>query len=233
MNMVMNNDGSGNILQVNSLLPPHMWPDEFKSVLAGALGISADSLRNHNSIALFDVILTNPPFGSKIPIRDEYILEQFELAHIWKRDKVSGEWTMTSKLQSSVLPDSILGSPGLGYIRQWILTNHTVTASIDLTPDTFQPHNGTQTSILILQKKTVQERSNEAMLHHIANYPVFMAVIDRVGHDRRGNPLYKRDEAGNEIMEGREKVIDDQTLEIPKLFEEWAEKKTAYFWAKH
>ena len=28
MNMVMNNDGSGNIIQLNSLLPPHEWSEE-------------------------------------------------------------------------------------------------------------------------------------------------------------------------------------------------------------
>jgi len=34
MNMVMNNDGSGNIFQTNALLPPHEWADEFKSKLS-------------------------------------------------------------------------------------------------------------------------------------------------------------------------------------------------------
>ncbi len=249
MNMVMNNDGSGNILQVNSLLPPHMWPDDFKAHIAKALGIESDSIRNHSSIDLFDVIITNPPFGSKIPIKDNAILEQYDLAHIWKRTKKITEWEMTSNLQSSVppeilfverctqllkpggkmgiiLPDSILGSPGLGYIRQWILTNHKLIASIDLTSDTFQPHNGTQTSILILQKKTDDEKTNEAITNHIANYPVFMAVIDKVGHDRRGNTLYKRDLAGNEIIShGSERIIDDQTQELPAIFHEWLKKK--------
>ena len=51
MNMVMNNDGSGNILQTNSLLPPHEWSDEFKSRLADALGIKKAEIRNHNTIA--------------------------------------------------------------------------------------------------------------------------------------------------------------------------------------
>lgn len=39
MNMVMNNDGSGNILKTNTLLPPHEWTEEFRTQLAGALGI--------------------------------------------------------------------------------------------------------------------------------------------------------------------------------------------------
>ena len=254
MNMVMNNDGSGNILQVNSLLPPHMWPDDFRSHLANALKIQPASIRNHRSIALFDVIVTNPPFGSKIPVRDSYILEQFELAYSWKRDKDSGRWVMTDNLQSSVppeilfverctqflkeggrmgiiLPDSILGSPSLGYIRQWILVNHTVIASIDLTSDTFQPHNGTQTSILILQKKTQRQKDSEAANNHLATYKIFMACVDRVGHDRRGNPLYRRDNEGNEILvrdgEGKpERITDDQTEYIAGIFREWQKKTT-------
>lgn len=252
MNMVMNNDGSGNILQVNSLLPPQMWPDDFRSRLANALGIQSDSIINHRTINLFDVIVTNPPFGSKIPIRDDYILEQFELAHSWKRDKDSGQWIMADSLQSSVppeilfverctqflkeggrmgiiLPDSILGSPSLGYIRQWILVNHTVIASIDLTPDTFQPHNGTQTSILILQKKTQKQKDSEAMNQHLASYKIFMACIDRVGHDRRGNPLYKRNKDGSEIIlrnvGGKpERIPDDQTEFLAEIFREWQKK---------
>ena len=87
MNMVMNNDGSGNILQTNSLLPPHEWSEEFRARLAEALHINKNTLRNHNSIGFFNVIVTNPPFGSKIPIKDKHILEQFALAHIWECDK--------------------------------------------------------------------------------------------------------------------------------------------------
>ena len=155
MNMVMNNDGSGNILQTNSLLPPHEWTDDFRSDLAEALGIDKASIRNYKTIEFFDVIVTNPPFGSKIPIKDKSILEQFELAHVWENDKKTNTWTMTERLQASVppeilfverctqflvqggrmgivLPDNILGAPGLGYIREWLIKNHRIIASVDL-----------------------------------------------------------------------------------------------------
>lgn len=55
MNMVMNNDGSGNILQSNSLLPPHEWTDDFRSNLAEALGIDKASIRNYKTIEFFIV----------------------------------------------------------------------------------------------------------------------------------------------------------------------------------
>ena len=179
MNMVMNNDGSGNIHRNDSLLPPHEWSQELKQDLADALKIQAESITNTDSIAFFDVIVTNPPFGSDIPIKDTHILEQFDVGHIWRKNRSTG-WALSDTLQTSVppeqlfierclqflkpggrlaivLPDSILGNPGLGHIRQWLLEKTRIIASVDLHADTFQPRNDTQTSVLILQKKTQAE----------------------------------------------------------------------------
>lgn len=264
MNMVMNNDGSGNILQTNSLLPPHEWSDEFRTKLAEALGISKSEIRNYSTLEFFDVIVTNPPFGSKIPVKDKNVLEQFELAHIWENNKKAGTWKKTERLQSSVppeilfierctqllvpggrmgivLPDSILGAPGLRYIREWLIRNHRIIASIDLHADTFQPRNGTQTSVLFLQKKTKEQKDSEEKSGTMADYNIFMAMVEKVGHDKRGNPLFKRDKEGNEILvpdtnsvvvdgettarEHKKKVEDDQTPEVPAIFAEWKKQE--------
>lgn len=223
MNMVMNNDGSGNIMQTNTLLPPHEWTDDFRVNLAEVLGIEKDTIRNYRTLEYFDIIVTNPPFGSKIPIKDKSILEQYELAHVWENDKKNNSWKITNRLQASVppeilfverctqllvpggrmgivLPDNILGAPGLGYIREWLIQNHRIIASIDLHVDTFQPRNGTQTSVLILQKKTQKQKDIEEKTGEMADYNIFMAMIEKIGHDKRGNPIFKRDEQGNEIL---------------------------------
>ena len=270
MNMVMNNDGSGNILQTNSLLPPHEWSDDFKTKLAEALGVKKSDIRNHTTLEFFNVIVTNPPFGSKIPVKDKNVLEQFELAHIWDNDKANNKWTMTERLQSSVppeilfierctqllvpggrmgivLPDSILGSPGLGYIRECLIKNHRIVASVDLHVDTFQPRNGTQTSVLFLQKKTEEQKQTEETSGTMADYNIFMAMVEKVGHDKRGNPIFKRDPEGNEILvpdtnsvlvlgetsEGdktvshqqKKKDEDDQTPDVPSIFNEWKQQE--------
>lgn len=244
MNMVMNNDGSGNIWQANSLLPPHEWSEDFKRGLARAFNFMPEKFRNANSIGLFDVIVTNPPFGSKIPIDDEHILKQFDLAHIWTFD--GNSWIMTDRLQASVppeilfverctqflreggrmgivLPDSILGSPGLGYIREWIIRKHKILASVDLHADTFQPHNGTQTSVLILQKKSSEEILSEER-NGIVDYEIFMAQVEHVGHDKRGTPTFKRDDDGNEILIEGEKILDDETAEVAEAYHAWKKK---------
>ena len=270
MNMVMNNDGSGNIYRNDSLLPPHEWSQELKQELADALNIQVEGITNVDSIAFFDVIVTNPPFGSKIPINDTHILEQFDIGHIWRKGGES-TWTLLDTLQASVppeqlfierclqflkpggrlaivLPDSILGNPGLGHIRQWLLEKTRIVASVDLDVDTFQPRNGTQTSILILQKKTQEEINEERYARQIISYNIFMAMVEKVGHDRRGNTLFKRDKDGNEIWvseesaapvnyqnaegasadiqtERKTRIIDDQSREVPRIFARWKKEE--------
>lgn len=268
MNMVMNNDGSGNIMQMNTLLPPQEWDENTKTHLADALHINKDNIKNHNTIGFFDVIVTNPPFGSKIPIRDTQILEQFDLGHIWQKDE-NGHWHQTSRLQSSVppeqlfierilqllkeggrtaivLPDSILGSPGLEYIRYWLIKKTRIVASVDLHADAFQPHNGTQCSILFLQKKTQKEIDNEEKSGQIIDYSIFMTMVDHIGHDKRGNIIFKRDEKGNVIITEREetvaerdsegnvvyrketrqeKGVNDQTVLVADVFAKWKKQE--------
>ncbi len=272
MNMVMNNDGSGNIIQLNTLLPPALWPEDRRKALADAIGIKASTIVNHKTIGLFDVIVTNPPFGAKIPINDRQILEQFDLAHTWSFDVKNG-WQMSEQLRSSVppeqifieriiqllkpggraaivLPDSIFSSPGLEFIRVWLLRNTRIVASIDLHADTFQPHNGTQCSILFVVKKTKEEIEEEARLAQLVDYDVFMAMIDHIGHDKRGNVIYKRDDEGNLILEHREetvrevdgdgnvmyrreafdeKIVNDQTILVAEVFEKW-KKEQGILW---
>lgn len=270
MNMVMNNDGSGNILRNDSLLPPHEWSEEFKSKLADALKIKKSEIRNSKTISFFDVIVTNPPFGSKIPVKDPHILEQFELGYIWEKTN-DGRWAKTDRLQSSVppeqlfiercwqllkpggrmgivLPDSILGSPGLGYIRQWLIKNTIIIGSVDLHVDTFQPRNGTQTSVLIIQKKTQEEINQEEIQGIMKDYNIFMVMVDKIGHDKRGTTIFKRDKYGNELLvpdigelitlgetgngiitaqktQSKTKIIDDQTLLVPGTFTQWKRRE--------
>lgn len=266
MNMVMNNDGSGNIIQLNSLLPPHEWSEEKKQLLEERMGCPKNSIVNHKTIDLFDVIVTNPPFGSKIPINDQQILEQFDLAHSWAKDQ-HGNWVMNStKLRGSVppeqifierivqllrpggraaivLPDSIFSSPGLEFIRVWLMRHTHIIASIDLHADTFQPHNGTQCSILFVVKKTTEELQEEQSLGFIPDNQIFMAMVDHIGHDKRGNTIYKRDEEGNLILRHEEndvrevdattdevtyrketfeeKIVNDQTILVADVFLKW------------
>jgi type I restriction enzyme M protein len=168
--------------------------------------------------------MTNPPFGSEIPITDPQILKPFELAHVWEPVE-GGGFRNTGRLQGSVapeilfiercihwlkpggrmgivLPDGILGNPASEYIRWWILRNAWVLASIDLPVEVFivEANVNILTSLLFLKKKSA-DAIRQQDLGGAKDYPVFMAVAENVGFDRRGNTQYKRSPEGDDLIE--------------------------------
>jgi type I restriction enzyme M protein len=118
-----------------------------------------------------------------------------------------------------VLPDGILGNPDAASIRYWILNHCQVLASVDLPVEAFLPQVGVQASLLFLRRKSQEEIDAEKMGSH-QKYDVFMAVAEKVGHDRRGNTVYERDADGAEIIFPDTKIIlrrrRGRQLPIPK-----------------
>jgi len=190
--MAIIGDGRGGIFCENSLVPLSEWNPKTRQKI---------------ELGKFDVLITNPPFGAKIPIRGERILEQYDLGFKWKFNKETKEWERTNKLQDKqppqilfierclqslkpggrmaiVLPDGILGNVTEGYIRKFILDKAKILAVVDCPKETFAPKPQTKTSVLFLQKKKKEEYKN---------YPIFMAVAEKCGHDRRGKPIKEDD----------------------------------------
>ena len=67
----------------------------------------------------------------------------------------------------------------------------------------FLPQVGVQASFLFLQKKTEAEKL--AAANGREDYEVFMAIAEAVGKDRRGQPIYVRDDDGAEMTFEEEK----------------------------
>ncbi len=243
MNLVMNGDGSTNVFQANSLLPSGEWRDDVKK------NIKLDS---------FDIVFTNPPFGAGqgLVVDDPHILDQFELSRFetsgprnsmppeqifiercWQLLKPGGKMAI-------VLPDSILSNPGLVFIRHWILKRCRIIASIDLPVETFLAFGGTgtQTSVLILEKKSREEMLLEEASGQLTDYEIFMTVCETMGYDRRGNDLWLRTSEGKVIEREISKDVsrhlpdgavsyetkcelirdrDDDVSEVSALFNQW------------
>jgi len=117
-----------------------------------------------------------------------------------------GIWEATEYLQTSQPPEILfiercwqLLKPGgrmaivpsrrdswrsrIGIRPPWIMRHCRLVASIDLHPDTFQPGNGTQTSVMILQRKDDEDMEREALQRKVGDYEVFMAQVRAMGHD--------------------------------------------------
>jgi type I restriction enzyme M protein len=219
MNMVMNNDGHGNIFCFNGLEfgVASRETDEMKAFEQKAGGHGA-----------FDCVFTNPPFGSKIPVTDADVLDAFELAHAWKRD--GGVWRRGARLakvppeilfieacykflkpgtgvMAIVVPNGILGNPGeqMEGVRWWILNHMELLASVDLPAETFLPQVSVQASCVFLRRRHPSELQLVGV-EGPAQHPVFMAIAEQCGHGRRGEPRWVRGPDGAEIFRIREVV---------------------------
>lgn len=217
--MAIVGDGKSNIYNLDSLEPYENLDDNFKKrIKPGTV----------------NVITTNPPFGTRIDDTRDYVLEKYELGH----KLVDG--VPTKELVDGQDPDKLFVERDILYLkeetdtedggrmvivlpkqnlsgaqeesvefRKWLLKKVQITAIVDLPRESFQPHTGTKTSLVFLKK--VKEIP--------ADYPIFMAVSEAVGHDRRGNPLYKKDASGMNLLdeEGRVVIWND----LPQIYEQW------------
>ena len=217
--MAIVGDGKSNIYNFDSLEPYESLNENFKKrIKPGTV----------------NVITTNPPFGTKIDDTRDYVLEKYELGH----KLIDGE--PTKELVDGQDPDKLFVERDILYLkdatdseeggrmvivlpkqnlsgaqeesvefRKWLLKKVQITAIVDLPREAFQPHTGTKTSLVFLKKvKNIPE-----------DYPIFMAVSEAVGHDRRGNPLYKKDASGMNLLgdDGKEVIWND----LPEIYAQW------------
>ena len=205
MNMVMAGDGHGNIFHLNSLgYPKSDNTEELKKVQqAIEKSLKGETIGEYKDArGKFDLIFTNPPFGAKVEvdpeISKEYHLSQFSTAPEVLFIEACYNFLKPGGRVAIVLPDGILGNPNTLKVREWILDKFKLLASIDLPVETFLPQVGVQASLLFLQKKTQEEM--DLAIAGEEDYNVFMAIAEKVGKDRRGTPIYIRDEDGAEIL---------------------------------
>jgi type I restriction-modification system DNA methylase subunit len=154
---------------------------------------------------------TNPPFGTKITVKDISILSAYELARTRQRAspgailedavKFSNRAPDTLFIEQNVkllkpgagrlaivVPYQILSGPQTHYVREWLLRHTDIIAVVDLPADTFQPHTGTKAGLLLVRRRKEPLRN----LSEAKDHDIFMAMPRWIGHDRRGKPIYKR-----------------------------------------
>lgn len=153
----------------------------------------------------FDVVLTNPPFGTKIGVEDPRLLAGYDFGHVWAQDKL-GVWHQTPTVAPSqdpqmlflelcvralkpggrmgiVLPEGLFGNKGTSYIWDWLQERGEIFALLDCPRTTFQPGTDTKTNVLFFRRhKALRATSGESVTK--------IAVAVHCGHDRRGRSQY-------------------------------------------
>ena len=203
MNMIVHDDGHTNIVGHDAL--------DFMENLTG----------KHAGLAprKFDLVLTNPPFGSmirRVEKGDGY-LEQFDLRRYVGKNYPSARTPASIKTEilflervhsflkpgtgraAIVLPDGILTHSSLQGVRDWILDHFQLLAVVSLPQFAFSHYDaGVKASIVFLRRLGDGESVAD-------DKAVFMALADNIGYDAAGRPTFaitvEREEPGKEKVE--------------------------------
>jgi len=199
--MAIIGDGRGGVFCENSLLPPKDW---------------SHNTQDKIHLGKFDVILTNPPFGTKIPIKGNQILSQYDLGYKWSKNKETGYLEKTISLYDDqppqilflerclqflkpggrlgiVLPESIFGMPTYEYVVTFLRRRTKIFGIVSMPEPLFKTSGkgGTHAKVCVvfIENKIPKE-----------DYDIFMADVKWCGHDSRGNPTIRKDAAGKEVL---------------------------------
>jgi type I restriction enzyme M protein len=239
MHMVLYDDGHSGIFRADSLL-------DFNELIriAEKSGVSR-ALRPE--LGNFQVLMTNPPFGSKGKIDNERILQNFELGYKWIEEK-DGRWVKTNEIlkgqspeilfierslqllaeggrMAIVLPNGILNNSSLGYVREFIKQNSRILAVVSLPDGTFNSAGANPKSSVLFLQKLSKENAEEL---NKKGYRIFMATIEKIGYDlttKTAPPIYKRNEKGEYILDEKgNRILDTDIPEIIEAFKTFKQK---------
>lgn len=206
MNMIVHDDGHTNVISHDALE-------------------SIDKMHDHNrgfAENRFDLILTNPPFGSTIKLAEKPYLSTYELGNnvdakgIRKpRKNQSSEVLFIERIwqflkpgvgkAAIVLPDGILTNSSTQYVRDFILEKFQLLAVVSLPQCAFAHFGaGVKASVIFVRKRKDNEKPN-------ADEAIFMAAPELIGYDATG------------------RKTESQLDEIVKKYEEFQKDATPFF----
>ena len=184
--MMLHDDGHTNIRNTDSLLSFENYPD--------ILQLEDDDNTNP---AVFDIILTNPPFGSLMTQEVMEMVGRFELGKGKKTLPMEYiglercfQFLKPGGKLAIVLPDGLLKNKNSKYVRKWVENVAQIKALISLPEEAFQSFGAmVKTSLCIFQKLPEGGKNDP-------NEETLLVEIDNVGYDATG-----RIKSGSEIDE--------------------------------
>jgi len=209
-NMLLGKDGHSGIERGNSL-------DDVNKLSA--------YFREKAGLKRPTIILTNPPFGSghDLRVKDFAILKQYDTGHnfcikngtpivedsVNNRSGVAPEilflercikWLKPGGKLGIVMAKGQLDNREALSIRHYVLSHCQILAVVNLHEDTFEPFNGSKASVIFLKKPTGLVPND---------YRIFMAISNKIGQTSRGEPIFKRDTEGKEVIVDNHQLLDE------------------------
>ncbi|MGF6596265.1 type I restriction enzyme M protein [Paraburkholderia sp. GAS448] len=183
--MMLNDDGHTNIRNQDALLSFDNYPD-----------ITALRRNGRADPAVFDVILTNPPFGSIMRQETMEMMGRFELGHKKKSLPLeilglerSLQFLRPGGRMAIVLPEHLMKGKSALFVRKWLEGVARLKGIFFFPEEAFTPYGAlVKTCLCIVQRLKEDERPS-------GSDKTFLCEIENLGYDATGRP-----EAGSEIQ---------------------------------
>ena len=233
-------DGESNVLHLNTL-DFERWKERTENInWFSTYGEGFRRLeklrakRKDNKLFNFDILMANPPFAGNI--KEGPLLHQYELSFNAKGEVKSEvgrdilfiernlDFLKPGGRMAIVLPQGRLNNTSDKYIREFIAERGRILAVVGLHVNTFKPHTGTKTSVLLVQKW------DDELCPKVEDYPIFFVVSEKGGKDNSGDYVYVQNSTGGRKLDKNGHLIVDHDLhnqggELPagiaEAFIEW------------
>ncbi len=172
INMALNKDGQTNLSNVDTIEHYDIWNEQM------------------------DVVLCNPPFGSRTLETRATVLKNYDLGHVWVLE--NNTWRMTDDLLPSqqlgilfiercykllaedsgrlgiILPEGYLCTASYGYVRKWLIDHLKIIGLVELPRRIFLKSDADlRSNILFAEKKKQGD---------VENYPIHAELVRKVGY---------------------------------------------------
>jgi type I restriction enzyme M protein len=181
MNMIVHDDGHTNVISFDAL-------DNIDKMNALNRGFEKNK---------FNLVLTNPPFGSQINASERPYLSSYMLGNTFNnkgkakvRNNQNSEVLFIERIweflvpgtgrAAIVLPDGILTNSSMQYVRDFILNKFQLLAVVSLPQAAFAHFGaGVKASVIFVRKRLSDEVPND-------DEAIFMAAPEEIGYDATG-----------------------------------------------
>lgn len=181
--MLLNDDGHTNIRNQDALLSFDNYPD--------ITALRCDLERNTHTLdpAVFDVVLTNPPFGSIMRQETMEMLGRFDLGYKKKSLPLEAlglersiQFLKPGGRMAIVLPEHMMKGKSAAFIRNWLCGVAHIKAIFFFPEEAFTPFGAmVKTCLCIFQKFSKDDTKNN-------ENTTFLCEIENLGYEATGKP---------------------------------------------
>jgi type I restriction enzyme M protein len=185
LNILLQGAKPGNILAADAL---------------GGWQVIADASNRKLGPETVDLVITNPPFGTRGKVDDRRILSQFPNVAADRNRQVPDILFLERIVQllkpggraGIVLPYGDLANSSLSYVREFLRRDCHIFAVVSLPGSTFKPsENSVKAAVLFIRKWPRKKKPKR--------YPTFRAVSRKIGYDIHERVTYLRHPSGSYV----------------------------------